>query len=61
MPINVRRWLILLALGVVPKRSRLAQGWRCKYDLHDYCDWDHGEPWHFYEGPCVRCGKQFYI
>jgi len=30
-------------------------------DCHDYPDDEYGEPWHFVEMTCVRCGKKFFI
>lgn len=30
-------------------------------DYHDYPDDIHGEPWHFAELQCKRCGKKFTI
>jgi len=30
-------------------------------DYHDYCDDIHGQPDHFVELHCRRCGKGFYI
>lgn len=54
------RWLLAwyrIDLQVVCEESR-GKG-LCDY--HDYPDWEHGEPWHFYVGPCKRCGKDFSI
>lgn len=31
------------------------------HDFHDYPDSIAGEPWHFYEHECKRCGKKFHI
>lgn len=33
----------------------------CKYNLHDYPDSVEGEPWHFIQLTCKRCGTKFYI
>lgn len=30
-------------------------------DFHDYTDDEFGQPWHFHEMQCQRCGKRFYI
>jgi hypothetical protein len=30
-------------------------------DYHDYPDWFHGQPLHFHEEACKRCGKVFGI
>ena len=30
-------------------------------DYHDYDDTEHGQPWHFVELECRRCGKRFLI
>lgn len=30
-------------------------------DFHDYVDDVHGEPWHFADLKCKRCGKVFQI
>lgn len=31
------------------------------HDYHDYEDDIYGQPWHFVEMKCMRCGKAFYI
>lgn len=30
-------------------------------DYHDFPDDEQGEPWHFIELKCSRCGKGFYL
>jgi hypothetical protein len=58
---RVWRWILArfrLDLQVV---CEMSAGRGLLDDFHDYPDSEHGEPWHFVELKCVRCGKLFYI
>ncbi len=57
-----RLWRLFLAtfrfdLNAVCEMSAGCGNW----DYHDYQDSAHGEPWHFVELTCKRCGKKFTI
>lgn len=49
------KWFLMLLL------SPFSHKVRCDYNFHDYPDGDLGEPWHFVQHTCKRCGKKFYI
>lgn len=56
-----RRWYLArfrLDLAMVCEMSK---GRGTHDDFHDYPDSEHGQPWHFVEMKCKRCGKAFYI
>lgn len=58
---RLRRWFLArfrLDLGLVCEMSR---GRGLHDDFHDYPDDILGEPWHFGELECRRCGKKFVI
>jgi hypothetical protein len=50
-----------ILLIVLPRNSKWAQWIRCRYNMHDYYDWAHGQPQHMIKEPCVRCGTRFSI
>lgn len=55
-----RLWLWFLARFRLSDRAvcKLSEG-KGLVDYHDYPDSIEGEPWHFYELTCKRCGKRF--
>ena len=63
MKILRRLWVVFLA------RWRLSEWAVCEAsrgrslfdDYHDYPDDVDGQPWHFHEMTCKRCGKHFLI
>jgi hypothetical protein len=53
----MKRLARFLAFFAAPFSPRI----RCRFDMHDYPDSQHGQPWHFTVHACKRCGKYFTI
>jgi hypothetical protein len=62
---GIREWAIywwaITVLAWLPRDSKMAKNVRCRHSLHDYCDGEPYEPWHFHVYICDRCGKRFTI
>lgn len=59
---RLERYAVFWAMVLfVPIHSETARRWRCRYNMHDYHDWEHGQPEHMTKQPCVRCGTKFGI
>jgi len=58
-----RLWLWFLARFRLSPRAvcEMSRGRGPGDDYHDYPDDIHGQPWHFVELECKRCGKKFFI
>ena len=57
-----RLWIVLLAkLNLSDAAVCEASRGMGLVDYHDYTDGIVGQPWHFYEHTCRRCGKKFTI
>lgn len=54
-------WWAVVTLALLPRDSKTARELRCRHDLHDWCDGQPYEPWHFHVYCCDRCGKRFTI
>lgn len=58
-----RFWLWVLAYFHLSDYAvcEMSRGLGLHSDYHDYDDSEVGEPWHFAELTCRRCGKKFFI
>jgi hypothetical protein len=58
-----RCWKLFLAYFRLSKSAvcEMSVGRDKYHDFHDYSDSEWGEPWHFCNLICKRCGKEFCI
>ena len=56
-----RMWLYILAFFRLSNFAICQMSKGTLSDFHDYSDSVEGQPFHFTELVCKRCGKRFYI